>query len=263
MLVPIVFVLAFLLALTGALLDNSARAVAIAHGAEVARYSDAAIADGVADFTAGLGAFVAAHGPDGPWPTATAASAPRSACAPAAGTGCAFTYVIRGTITNASAPGDAAAGDAAPNLQSSVIDEQRVSAVVSIELRGPAATVATRTRFLTYRVFATAPYAIVSGSRDIATVNGSAAAAQGDSGGAAGTGSADTRIHVRLSCRTVTPDVVPLVNDQQAPGNDGLPWGNAAGAAYEAPCTIPDAPADAFRSEHWQNGDTNTSGWTQ
>ena len=58
-------------------------------------------------------------------------------------------------------------------------------------------------------------------------------------------------------------NVVPFANDQQVAGNDGLPWGNAAQAAYETPCTSADSPADVFRDERWTNGDANASAWTQ
>jgi hypothetical protein len=271
-LAPVLVILAFLLALAGALLENSARAVDIARRAQIVHASDAALSDGVADFTRGLAAYVARHGTEGPWPAAAATSPPQPLCdATMAGANgsrsdavCGLTYRVSGTITDASGAATNAAPDAAANLQGSIIDEQRISAIVSVQLSGPAGAAATRMRFLTYRVFATAPYAIVSGSRDITTVDGSAAAAQGDSGGiAGGAGADDTRIHIRLTCRTITPNVVPFGNDQQAPGNDALPWGNAAQSAYETPCSTPDAPVDAFRDERWHNGDANPTGWTQ
>jgi len=272
MLVPIVFIVAFLTALTGALLESSLLAAKAADSAAVARNSDVAIADGVADFTHGLAAFVALHGGAGPWPQHTSYSAQKSGCAAADAQQCPFRYIIGGTITNASDANAAAPGtpDAAQNLQAAAIDEQRVSAIVSVTFVTPGSSaVGTRTRFLTYRVFDTAPYAVISGSRDMTTENGTQSAAQGDSGGAAAAldsqaaGFDDTRIHVRLTCDTVIKGVIPFANDQQAAGNDGLPWGNAAQAAYETPCTSSDAPADAFRDERWTNGDANTSGWTQ
>jgi hypothetical protein len=255
MLVPIVFIVAFMLALTGALLENSLRAAKDSLHAAVARYSQAAIADGVADFTHGLASFVARHGASGPWPDGTSSSIAKPVCAAGPTAACPFRYVISATITAASSAGDSTGADAVADLQATAIDEQRVSAVVTATVIGPSgARLGARTRFLTYRVFGAAPYAVISGSRDIATVNGAQAAAQDDSGGAPGAGSAasgldDTRIHVRLTCSSA--------------GNDGLPWGNAQGEANEAPCVQPDVPADAFRNVRWRNGDTNASGWTQ
>ncbi len=275
MLIPIIFIAALLLALSGALLDSGIRTAKAAQSQAVARYADVAMTGAIADFGGGLAAYVARHGPDGPWPEKPSVSGERSGC-PADPVHCPFTYVVSAAITAASSPSDAAGSDTggsdmAPNLQAATIDEQRVSAAVSVRIVAPNGTaLGTRTRLLTYRVFATAPYAVVSGSRDRATIDGSASAAQGDSGGEAPVvadggateGFADTRIHVQLDCATVIPDVVPLRNDQQVAGNDGLPWGNAAQAAYEVPCATPAVAADAFRSEHWTNGDTDASGWT-
>lgn len=272
MLVPIVFIVALLAALTGAVLENSIRAERVEQHAAVARYSDVAIADGVADFTHGLARFVEQHGTAGPWPAKPARSALKPACDTSAAQRCPFRYYVTATITAASAAGASGDGGAAANLQAAVIDEQRVSAVVNATMTGASgARLGTRTRYLTYRVFATAPFAVISGSRDPATVGGAQPDVQGDSGGLSGTpGGAqehaafdDTRIHVRLTCGTIITNVVPNVNDQQVAGNRGLPWGNAANAAHEAPCTSPDAPGDAFRDERWLNGDANATGWTR
>ncbi len=261
MLVPILFLVAFAAALAGVVLENGLVASRTALHASVARYSDAAVGTGVADFTAGLAAFVERHGSRGPWPVNTSRSAERAVCAGAA---CPYRYVVTARITDTAGSDGATTGadrDAATNLQTAVIAEQRLSAVVSVTLRSAAGiSLGTRTRFLTYRVFGTAPYAVVTGVRDSATVAGSQSAAQGDSGGA--TGVADTRIHVRLTCRTAIAGVVPFVNDQQTAGNDGLPWGNHAQGAYEAPCHTRDEPVDAFRDGRWTNGDAAASGWT-
>jgi hypothetical protein len=272
-LVPIVFIVAFIVTLTGAVLENNLRAAKGTLNAAVARFSDVTMTDGVADFTHGLARVVRLNGAGGPWSFEPSTSALKSSCAAALTADCPFRYRIRATITAGSGSAASGAGDSASNLQAAIINEQRVSASVTVTIVGSTgATLGTRTRFLTYRVFDTAPYAVISGSRDSATVNGAASAAQGDSGGAAGTpvadaaspgGFDDTRIHVRLTCRTIIENVVPFSNDQQPAGNDGLPWGNAAQAAYEAPCPAVDAAADIFRDEQWGNGDTNSSGWTQ
>jgi hypothetical protein len=266
-LVPIVFIIAFMLTLTGALLENDLRDAKVTLDATVARYSDVTMSDGVADFTHGLAGLVQRNGASGPWPHEPSISALKSTCAVTDTTSCPFRYRIQATITAGSSSAASGGADPASNLQAAVIDEQRVSARVTVTIVGPAgAVLGTRTRFLTYRVFETAPYAVISGSRDSATVNGANSAAQGDSGGSPGTPASgtfdDTRIHVRLTCRTVTDNVVPFTNDQQPAGNDGLPWGNAAQAAYEAPCAGADTPADVFRDENWGNGDTNSTGWT-
>jgi len=256
MLVPILFIIALLAALSGAVLENARQAADAALEAQVARSATAALTGGVADFTHGLAAFVARHGTHGPWPASAIPSTPLPLCTDA--TVCPYTYVVRATITAASDGGGGT--DLARNLQAAAIDEGRVSAVVSAAVSdATGAVIGTRSRYLTYRVFDAPPYAVIAGS--------SATAGPGDTGGAGpgagGIAAADTRIHVRLTCRTAIANVVPFVNDQQPAGNDGLPWGNAAHAAYEAPCTASDAPADAFADGRWSNGDVNASGWSQ
>jgi hypothetical protein len=273
MLLPILVIVAFLAALTGAVLENGQRAARVALDAAVARYAAATLADGIADFTTGLAAFVAAHGTGGPWPAATSVSAPKSACAAApAPAACPFRYIVSAVITGAMVPDDDSGAVTATNVQSEAIDEGRLSAAVTVTIVGADGKTAlgSRTRMLTYRVFGSAPFAVISGARDSAAVDGAQSAAPGDSGGTIATvgtpadaGVDDTRIHVRLTCSTVIDGVVPFVNDQQAAGNDGLPWGNAPAAAYEAPCSTPDVPADAFRDERWTNGDGNATGWSQ
>jgi hypothetical protein len=256
MLIPILFIIALLTALSGAVLENSRQAAHAAIEAQIARSASAALTDGVADFTHGLAAYVAGHGTHGPWPASATASTPLALCTSA--NVCPYTYVVSATITAAS--GSGAGADVAPSLQAAAIDEQRVSAVVSAAVSdATGAVVGTRSRSLTYRVFAASPYAVIAGS--------SAGADPGDTGGAvpdtAEDAAADTRIHVRLTCRTVIANVAPFQNDQQPAGNDGLPWGNAPHAAYETPCTVPEAPADAFADGRWTNGDVNASGWSQ
>lgn len=280
MLLPIVFLLALMLTLATALLESGLAATKIALHASVASYSAVAVAGGVADFTASLAAFVRQNGTRGPWPAAASHVFPAPLCdAATAGSQCALFSTIDATITDPSAPiTSGRRRDAASNLQTSVIGERRLSAVVTATISAPNGTIlGTRTRLLTYRVFEAPPYAIVSGSQDTTTVNGLRTAAQGDTGGAwtkaqdgaplppaTSQGSAgDTRIHVQLSCTTVIADVVANTNDQQVRGNDGLPWGNAANAAHETPCTEKASPADAFADRPWTNGNANASGWTR
>jgi hypothetical protein len=263
MLLPIVFILAFLMALTGALLENGAHTARVAYDAGVGAYADVGLADGVADFTHALAAYIAVNGSAGPWPEPSP-SAPRSACAAGAPAACPFAWIVSATITGAARAGSAGGTDALSNAQTAAIDEGRISANVTVTIVDAAGNaVGTRSRLLTYRVFAAPPYAVISGARDSTAIDGSRHAAQGDSGGAVATGGGDdTRIHAQLTCKTVTPDVVPFTNDQQPAGNDGLPWGNAPQAAYEIPCSTDATPADAFADERWTNGDAGASGWT-
>jgi hypothetical protein len=276
-LVPIVFLCGLLLTLGTALLESSLAAARTSLQATVARYSEAAIGNGVAEFSAGLASFVETRGTSGPWPSQLSRSPSRALCAaPAAPTACPFAYTVTATIVAASAgptaatafAGTATSGseESAANLQTAAIGEQRVSAIVTATITNANGTIlGQRARRLTYRVFAAPPYAVVVGARDAAAVDQARTSAPGDTGGVDGGASTarDTRIHVQLTCRTVTPDVVPFANDQQPAGNDGLPWGDTAGAAYEAPCPQTASPADAFVDARWASGDADSGGWAQ
>jgi hypothetical protein len=263
MLVPVIFVVALMVTLATAMLESSVFAAKIALHRSVARYSELAVSDGVADFTAELADFVKQNGSSGPWPRATSRTQPKSVCdAGIAAGGCPpFFSTVERTITDASgAVTNTSSADGVRNVQTSGINEARISVVVSATIGAQNGSIifGSRARLLTYRVFEAAPYAIVSGSRDLTSVNDSLRTAQGDSGGApaawgpsAAGGSAphDTRIHVRLVCA-------------QTAGNDGLPWGNG-GAAFEATCNPTASPADAFADKAWTHGNSGAPGWTQ
>lgn len=282
MLVPIVFILALLLTLAGAVLENGLFAAKIALHDSVARSSDVAISNGVANYTAGLANYVKAHGTNGPWPNGTSFAFPQDLCdATIAPQSCPFSATIDARISGASGGASAVPGsDPALNLQRTAIGEERVSAVLTATISSKAGVVlGTRTRLLTYRVFTAAPYAIVSGSLDTAAISGSPATGQGDSGGALPPTAdapeapaapesanpaplADTRIHVVLTCSTAIPNLRAGRNDQQAIGNDGLDWGNAPHAAYETPCHRESSPADSFADESWTSRAEPAAGWT-
>jgi hypothetical protein len=132
---------------------------------------------------------------------------------------------------------------------------------------------------LTYRVFNSAPYAIVSGVRDGTTVNGLASSAQGDTSGTkalslqgpgAGDNPApsttrpnyyrDSTLKMLVTCSTIND----LSRPQAAPGNEGTPWGvNAQG--FELPCQV-DRTVDKnalINQTFWENGNDNVGGWTE
>jgi hypothetical protein len=167
------------------------------------------------------------------------------------------------------------------NLQSAVIDEQRVSAQVTVRLYDHQSdkVLGSRTRYLTYRVFNSAPYAIVSGVRDGTTVNGLASSAQGDTSGTQAltitTGTVvdnptpktdtpnryrDSRLQIQINCS--------MINDasraQASPGNEGTTWGVSA-PGIELPCS----PNETFNANgfldrsSWQNGNAQLTGWNE
>jgi hypothetical protein len=189
---------------------------------------------------------------------------------------------INGT-TNETA---AQATDTAANLQASTLgQEQRLSSVVSIEIHGAAPAsplLAKRSRLLTLRIFSVPPFAIVDGSRDLATADDETGAAEGDP---AGTLAApddattpdparpddyhDTTIKVRHEC--AGPDTGGV-----DPGTFGYDWGTGDTPAVDSLCdptpppwaTSPAPPpppgiGDTFATQSWGNSNLNQTGWTR
>jgi hypothetical protein len=304
-LVAVIFTLACAVLGSGALAARTAMDRFVAHETSLA------LRDAVARFTADVRAIVAAQGASGPWPASQAndpyphaGSQPEALCASDSGAApCPFFYSLAWTIDgHSNADGSPAAGDAgvANNVQRAVIDEERVAGSVSVRVTDRSGrVVAARSRTVTLRVFDAAPYAVVSGVRELTTVDGTRAAAQGDSGGTDvrdGTGVLadepapdpahpdryrDTRIKVDMKCAEESPgfnESEPFADDAAA-GDDGLPWG-VSGTAFEVPCAptyaqqiTQNAPAgqpypsnpfpiDAFAQANWSTGDAGSGNWS-
>jgi hypothetical protein len=285
------------LTLGSALLMNGLLSTRVAFHELTARYLDAAMTESVAQATASLRTFVQRNGTNGPWPSGVQSLTSGALCdSNASAATCPFTYQASWQITGSSSalaspsPGP----DLAQNLQINAINEQRVSAQVTLTMTGSSSheDIGSRTRYLTIRVLRLAPYAIVSGLRDYQTVNGRFGAAEGDTGGTpkrilpgeASDDSApnasypdkyhDTTIQVVVKCHNVLPVIQPH-NSNSSKQNDGLPWGTSLGLAYEAPCfshsglaTPPPAAAPvimdydasgAKRDETWLAGGSSQS----
>jgi hypothetical protein len=176
--------------------------------------------------------------------------------------------------------------DTAQNLQASSLgQEQRFSAVVSVELHGsPPGNVllAKRSRLLTLRIFSVIPYAIADSARDVATMEDAGGAAEGDPAGTlAEAGDVatpdpnrpdlyhDTAIKVRHQC--AGPDTGAV-----DPGTFGYQWGVSGADAIDSACVPtpppwapsppPPPPAgigDTFTAKQWGNSNLNQSGWTR
>ncbi|HEV3156611.1 MAG TPA: hypothetical protein VGZ00_04630, partial [Candidatus Baltobacteraceae bacterium] len=132
---------------------------------------------------------------------------------------------------------------------------------------------------LVFRVFNTAPYAIVSGMRDMTTVIGKVGQTVGDTGGnvqelggsvpvvvvhptpnpSNPSAYTDTTVHAYIHCVNVTNPFDP----QDPRENDGLPWDGVQGKAYGLSCAgIPAKPFFPLASpQPWVNGSgQHTSG---
>jgi hypothetical protein len=304
-LVAVIFTLGCAVLASGALAARTAMDRFVAHETSLA------LRDAVTRFTTDIRAIVAAQGASGPWPASQASDPyphagvqPEALCRSDAGApACPFFYTLAWTVDGHSNPGGppaTGATDVANNLQRSVIDEERIAGSVTVRVtdRG-GRVVAARTRTVTLRVFDAAPYAIVSGVRELTTLDGTRDAAQGDSGGTDvrdGTGILadepapdpahpdryrDTRIKVDMDCAEESPgfnESDPFADDAPA-GDDGLPWG-VSGTAFEVPCAptyaqqiTQNAPAglpyptnpfpiDAFAQATWTTGDAGSSAWS-
>jgi hypothetical protein len=286
MLIHAMVISLLLLVFTGTILTQAVVASKVALQASVARYLEAAAGDGVADLTAGMQYYVKYAGSAGPWQAGSGESRSprRPVCAETvAPDECPFTYDIAAHVTGSTtaSPATGAGTDVALNLQSAVIDEQRVSAQVTVHLypRQSDKAIGSRTRYLTYRVFNSAPYAIISGVRDGTSDNGLATSAQGDTSGTPakpvlGPGLADahtprtdapdayrdSRLQIQMVCSTINDPSQP----QASPGNEGTMWGVSA-PGIELPChLLASYNANAFiERSAWKNGNAQLTGWDE
>jgi hypothetical protein len=278
MLLPILFIVAAIAIATGTALEAGFLATKAAAHDRATGYAEVGVGRAVADYTSYIQRYVRANGTEGVWPPPDASFYPQSACTPPA-SGCPFTVT---TVARFSATSGGAGGGPS-GTQSTATDEQRlwlrehrISAAVEATVTGPGGDVqATRTRFVTMRVYATAPYATVVGVRDITSSAGGSVAAQGDSGGTSPTQQhsakqpnpwnpdaySDTRIQVHLACRRWQSG---SGIHNWPPGNEGLPWGvQNTGGAFEIECTQNDADISTYGDERWNSGDEGSAGWTR
>jgi hypothetical protein len=163
----------------------------------------------------------------------------------------------------------------AQSMQAQHVLERRVSVVVEADVvpydaatQTLGAPVASKARYLTIRTFANAPFAALTGVRNLDAAVGSASGGQGDSAGSNADARgyrdpSDTGIHVQLDCKqgpnargqTGTAAIA------SGPSLEGLP--NAKGWAVEPPCDFPDQSVDEFNSKTWNAGTDNTTGWSR
>ncbi len=277
------FLLAALTVMTTSILGGElSYAKASAHLA-VAREAESALTLGEAQLLAALQAAVAANldagnaAGDGIDGTFT-----RSASGAISGSN--VTYATYAQINGVT--GQSGSSDTAQNVQTSSLgQEQRLSAVVSVELLGAPpgnALLAKRSRLVTIRIFSVAPYAAVDSARDVATMDDTGGAAEGDSAGTlAAPGDVttpdpsqpdlyhDTTIKVRHQC--AGPDT-----GGTDPGTFGYQWGLGGAPAVDSAC-VPTPPpwaqspppppppglGDTFAAQQWGNSNLNQSGWTR
>jgi hypothetical protein len=223
-------------ALGGLQLATSYAVAAERHAA--LRYADVALEQARLALVSQVAEQVQAGSPDGPFvaPSPTAL-APVCDAAPAATPApCAFSASVSVTMlgqTRVSGP----ANELAQNLQRGEgVDENRVSATLSVTVVSPAGSVQRR-RSLIVRTYAVPPFASDDGSDEPTAGD----VASGDSGGicdgSAICAGADTRIHVKTVC--------------SYPAQPALCAG------------IPDRYQDNFLNDDWYNAHAVVSPWSE
>ena len=290
---------ALVVAIAMVLLQSALANAKIASQHASARIVASGLERGTGDFVRWAARAVAARGASTSWSAATVTDGTQNACEtndPGCGASLTISFAVAGSTANAT-PGTSIA----ENLQD-VLHENRVSATISVALADRSGAIeASATRLATIRVFDAPPYAILSGVRDATTMASSVGAAQGDTAGAPGADTndaasiapptpdparpaadTDTTISVTMTCSnsSANDNASQPFSDNNAPGNDGEPWGVSGGSAFEAPCeptyassTTPSVPADArprvgdiydvgtFSTTRWASRATTPSSW--
>jgi hypothetical protein len=290
---------ALVIAIAMALLESALANAKIESQHVAARIVASGLERGTGDFVRWAAHTVAARGASSTWSTAAVSDGTQNACEaddPGCRASLAISFAVEGSTASA-----ASGTSLAENLQDA-IHENRVSAIISATLADPNGAIeASATRRATIRVFDAPPYAILSGVRDATTIASNVGAAQGDTAGApastelAGGSIApptpdparpaddtDTTISVTMTCsnsKANDNESQPFADDN-APGNDGEPWGVSGGSGFEAPCepgyalsATPSIPSDArppignvydvgtFSTTRWASRATTPSSW--
>jgi len=296
MFIPVLFILAFIVLISGATLEVGAIAAHIALSERATAYADVALSRAINEYGTFLSEEISQLGPaavvtaNQPPPAPGMTSPPSSLIPPyqdaskgtcnaptsLTGAECPFSFAVHVTIGSSTAA--ALNGPNTSNqLQTNYADEQKLSVRLDVNVVGPDAAalpLAKRSIILMYRVYNNAPYATLTGARSIDTSTTSASVTAGDSSGGVETlgsgASADTRIHTVAWC-TQIGDGVPPQNTtviKRTPNNEGLSW-NGNQNAQELPCLTPSGtimstpmPTDHYDSHPWTSLGTANTGWS-
>ncbi len=301
--------IATMVVLGGALLTSTLVSTKAALHQAVIRKSQTAISDATAQFVAWAQNYVTRYGTEAPWPRGIQpqsgpihedlCSGKIMPSAMPASESCPLIATLRWKITGSSAGSTQQSPQngvtsIAQNLSVS-LDEQRISATLSVAISNPSGTTvfATHSREVTARIFDAAPYVAVTATRDVSAEVADIHTSEGDTGGALPYGFTpkaptalspaqftDTRLRTTIDCHNSAQN-----NDQGDPLADGInvpfdrttrPYGNVAWV-FEAPCApnyyidTREAPSDysppdnstyatnASSSIPWRKSDENTS----
>jgi hypothetical protein len=177
--------------------------------------------------------------------------------------------------------------DPVANLQTALRENRVSGEIVATITDSGGAIVATESRSVTVRVFDAAPFAVLTGNRDVLASAGSTQAEEGDTGGyidpshyqyratpnpAQPASLKDTSIRVTMACSNSdqNKNENDAFADNNPPGNDSLPWGLNGGHGFETPCaptypfsSSPPIPTNALlqQNNEYNVGNFEGSGW--
>lgn len=187
-----------------------------------------------------------------------------------------------GSQTQPAARGQVAGGVKVFNLARTV-DEQRITAVISVDVESPDGrqTYASDSREVTARIFDAPPWVVVTGVKEVGTMNGSIGAGEGDSGGFSNSPAfsqvamatpnpglpanvTDTRIITTVTCANSQSFAQTNPIDGRdsiiSVGRDGdADWRYELPCAPRSPPTVPDKSYIPPDGTTYATGDNNSS----
>lgn len=267
MLLPILWFVALMALLSGAMLEMSMMGSRIGLNRSIAAYTDMAMNRAVTNYVNQLQQDVHVGG------TAHAMNSPNfryvtdvePLCGTRTSTGlCSLNYFVFGRLNQSSS---SSTGRTPANaLQKQFAFEEKVNATITVQVPGQNGdTLAERTRLLTFRIYNNAPYATLTGERDVDTSVGLVDSAQGDTAGrnVGATDYSNTAILVRMTCQQMGR---PAGDTRGSPvahsaASEHLPWGNDTNGAYEVQCVAPDQDVSNFNSPYWNGNSQRPTGW--
>lgn len=281
MLLQTLVLVASMAVVTAALLTDGLFAAKAALRERLTAASRIETGDATARFVSWARAAVAADGVDpGGWPKAAPIRVALCDAASADGAPCTLYATLAWTVDGSTLADDAAGSSTARNL-SAIVEEQRVSATLSVTLTDAAGAraYAASSREITLRVFAASPYAIVTATRDVAATAGASGTFEGDSAGfeaspapsdaasaqpAASDPAAytDTAIGVAVDCSQPAGTSETLASSDGTRELVALRRGGDLAYAFRVPCSpafaIVGAPAE-YRAAHGSQYDEPSS----
>ncbi|HTV74729.1 MAG TPA: hypothetical protein VME66_13615 [Candidatus Acidoferrales bacterium] len=277
MIIPVFFLLIFIVMMAGTTLEIGAITAQTAATNRANAYADVDMSRAISDYDVYLQDLVSYYGS-----TVVASQYIQQMPAfanqnirvcnqPAADEGdpCPFYFritVLPGQSTTAGSNGP----DSSNELQSNETAENKFAVALEVDVFGKlqeagAQPLAKRLTYLTYRVYNEAPYATLSGSRTVATDIGTTSG-PGDSAGQYDPGPTDdTRIHTMAWCQqtglpVASPNATPFSGK---PYSEGLPWGNVPNGGVEVPClTTSPSPTDDYTTRQWNANMSAATGWS-